>query len=424
VPAEKPQFVSAIVSTSRRRLLRIFIAGILCLHLLFFINMRERIKRGYPDFTVFYTAAAMLREGLGQQLYDERAQYAVQNKSIGQIAERRAPLPYIHPPFEALIFLPLSWLPYPQAFALWDVVNLIALFGVALLLRRSVDALRLIPPWEFVIASLTFFPIFDCFLQGQDSILQLLLCVLGFNALKRDADVLAGCWFALGAFKFQFMIPIVLLLVTWKHRRVMIGFAAVSAVLVLISAGVAGWQSLLHYPEFALRITKSPGLGGVAAGFAPNLRGLAEGLLSSFSKQVGSVVALLTSVLLFFFAAATGRDALRTNKLELQFSLAVVVSGLVAWQTNMHDLSLLVLPLVLIADYCLRTSSENTRRKSSLLLPVLPVLISPLWIALWLVGGAANLMAIPLLWWVWEIGREVSSSVVVSLGVRTAIGSQ
>src|SRR5580658_10418440 len=183
----------------------------LCLHLLFFINLRERIKRGYPDFTVFYTAATILREGLGHQLYDERVQYEVQKKSVGQIASRRGPLPYIHPPFEALIFLPLSWLPYPRAFAVWDLLNLAALFGVGLLLRRSVNMLRLIPPWKFVIASLAFFPIFDCFLQGQDSILLLLLCVLGFNALKREADVLAGCWLALGVFKFQFIIPIVLL---------------------------------------------------------------------------------------------------------------------------------------------------------------------------------------------------------------------
>ncbi len=403
-------------SKLRGRLLRIFIAGMLCLHLLFFVNLRERIKRGYPDFTVFYTAATMLRNGLGHQLYDVHVQYEVQKTSVGQIPSRQGPLPYIHPPFEALIFLPLSWLPYPQAFAVWDVLNLVALFGVVLLLRRSVSALRQIPPWEFVIASLAFFPIFDCFLQGQDSILLLLLCVLGFNALKREADVLAGCWLALGAFKFQFIIPIVLLLVIWKRSRVAIGFTTVSALLVLISAGVAGWQSLPHYPAFVLAVTKSPSTGGVAAGFAPNLRGLAQGLLSSFSKPLGSAVAMLSSVALFFFAAAKGREASRPNNLELQFSLAVVVSALIAWQTNMHDLSLLVLPLVLITDYCLHRLPQS--HGTFLLLPVLPVLISPLWIVLWLVCGMVNLMTIPLLWWVWEIGRAISRDQSVSLGTR------
>jgi hypothetical protein len=388
----------------------------LCLHLLFFVNLRERIKLGYPDFTVFYTAATILRHGLGHQLYDGRVQYEVQKTSVGEIASRHGPLPYIHPPFEALIFVPLSWAPYPAAFAEWDLLNLVVLFGVALLLRRSVDTLRLIPPWEFVIASLAFFPIFACFLQGQDSILLLLLCVLGFNALKREADVLAGCWFALGIFKFQFIVPIVLLLVIWKRRRLAIGFTIVSALLVLISAQLTGWQSLLHYPTFALEITKSPGLGGVAAGFAPNLRGLALGLLSPFSTPLGTWAGLLASIMLFLFAAAKGREASSPGKLELQVSLAVAVSGLIAWQTNMHDLSLLVLPLVLITDYCLRELAQEPRRRLFLMLPVLPVLISPLWIVLWLVGGAVNLMAIPLLWWVWEMGKEVARGQNIGLG--------
>ncbi len=392
----------------QRGFLRIFIAGMLCLHLLFFINLRERIKLGYPDFTVFYTAATMLQAGFGHQLYDAHVQYEVQKKVVGDIPERHGALPYIHPPFEALIFVPLSRWPYPRAFAAWDLLNLAVLFGVALLLRRSVNTLRLIPPWEFFIASLAFFPVFDCFLQGQDSILLLLLCVLGFNALKRESDLLAGCWFALGTFKFQFMIPIVLLLVIWKRRRVAIGFAIVSALLVLISAGLTGWQSLLHYPEFVLQIAKAPGLGGVAAGFAPNLRGLALGLLSPFAKSLGTAIGLLASVVLFLFAALRGREASGPQGLELQFSLAIVVSVLAAWQTNMHDLSLLVLPLILITDYSMRTLTQEPRRRRFLLLPVLPVLISPLWIALWLVGSAVNLMTIPLLWWVWEIGKELS----------------
>jgi len=177
---------------------------------------------------------------------------------------------------------------------------------------------------------------------------------------------------------------------------------------VLLSAALTGWQRLLDYPAFVLRITRSPSTGGVAAGFAPNLRGLALGLLSPISKPVGIAAALLLSLLLFLFAAGVGRGSFHKKNLELQFSLAVTVSVLLAWQTNMHDLSLLVLPLVLIADYCLRTLPHEVRRKRLLQLPVLPVLVSPLWIGLWLGVGAVNLMAIPLLWWVWEIGKELS----------------
>ncbi len=389
--------------------MRLFIAGILCLHLFVFINLRERIQQGYPDFTVYYTAATMLRAGLGHQLYDARVQYEVQKKSVGAIASRHGALPYIHPPFEALIFLPLSYLSYPRAFAIWDLLNVGALFSVALLLRKTVSTLQAIPPWGFVMGSLAFFPIFVCLLQGQDSVLLLLLCGLGFNALRKKSDLLAGCWLGLGMFKFQFVIPIVLLIGIWKRRRAAMGFVAVSVILILISIGLAGWDSLLRYPEFALQITNAPSLGGVAAEFAPNLRGLALGWPLHLSHTIGIVVALASSVVLFVFAAMRGRKEDQPGSFELRFSLAVVVSVLVAWQTNMHDLSLLVLPVVFIADYCLRAFPEGSRGRRGLLLPVLPLLISPLWLMLWITKGDANLMAIPLLWWVWEIGKELSA---------------
>jgi hypothetical protein len=43
-----------------------------------------------------------------------------------------------------------------------------------------------------------------------------------------------------------------------------------------------------------------------------------------------------------------------------------------------------------------------------LLIPSLPLLISPLWFVLWLEGSNINLMAIPLLWSVWQISKEAA----------------
>jgi hypothetical protein len=53
----------------------------------------------------------------------------------------------------------------------------------------------------------------------------------------------------------------------------------------------------------------------------------------------------------------------------------------------------------------------------ALLFPVLPVLISPLWMALWLLVSKVNLMAIPLVWWTLAIGWELSRERVKSGGV-------
>jgi hypothetical protein len=391
----------------------------LWLNLLFFNDFRKGMKSGYTDFTVYYTGATILREGRGHDIYNRRVQYEVQEDFAGHIPFRRGPLPYIHPPFEALIFVPLTLLPYSQAFVVWDLLTVVMLFGVGALLRRSIVTLRSIPPWQFVIGALAFFPVFSCLLQGQDSVLMLLLCVLGFNALKRNADWLGGGWLALAAFKFQFIVPIMLLLFVWKRRRAAIGFAAVAAVLVLASVALSGVAALLKYPGYVLEIVRNTGLGGVPPELLPNLHGLAMGWPPPFSGTVGVALAALISAILFLFAAWSGREKEAPEALELQFSLAVVVSVLIAWQTNLHDLCLLILPLVLVTDYCVRYSPPAAR--SAVLLPALPVLISPLWMFLWLGIAKVNLMVIPLLWWAWKIGTELSRRSESPAGAATAL---
>jgi len=173
-----------------------------------------------------------------------------------------------------------------------------------------------------------------------------------------------------------------------------------------------GWQGMLAYPKYVLQIAKSPALGGVPPELMPNLRGLIEGW--SFNSVSGSPVSgvlaglvLVLSVLLLGFAAIKGRLASRDH-LEVGFSLAVVAAVLTSWHTNAHDLCLLILPLVLLTDYGWTTLTNFPGRKAALLIPSLPLLVSPLWLVLWLENSNINLMAIPLLWSVWQIGKEAS----------------
>ncbi len=407
--------------TRLRRFAAIVIGGTLCLYAILMVGVRERIVRGYPDFTVYYTAATMLRGGLGRELYNEQVQSEIQRRFAGNIPSRQGPLPYIHPPYEALLFVPLTFLRYPRAFAAWDLLNAAALFGIYWSLRSSVARLRLVSAWEFVFAALAFFPVFACFLQGQDSILLLLLCVLGFNAMKRENDFLAGCWFGLGLFKFQLVLPIILLLAIWKRRQVLMGFIPVAIILVAISAVLTGWRELLVYPHCVMTVANTPAVGGVPAQLLPNLRGLILGWSLPFSNAVGGWIVALTSGTLFWLAARRARSG--TAQLDLQISSAIAVGVLVGWQTNAHDLSLLLLTLVLSVNYCVDRLNQQpglgqesgwvqrSGRSFALVLPAVPLLIGPLWIVLWLVWNQVNLMALPILWWTWEIAKDLSSEV-------------
>jgi len=391
-----------------KALLWTFVAAIIAIHVFFLWSVRSGIKRGDPDFTVFYTAASMLRHGLGHQLYDPRAQQLAQAEFTQNLDIRRGALPYIHPPFEALMFLPLTYFPYAQAFLLWNVLNLGMLFGMGDLLTRWLPSLQRFSVVEFVLLSLAFFPVFANFHQGQDAILLLLVVSLSFRALGRDADSLAGCWLAFGLFKYHLILPLALILVVWRGRKFFSGFAAISLAELAISCALVGWRGVVQYPSYAWRVVSQPAFGGIPPRQMPNLLGLLGGWFS-----VGASGWLLPGVVggcsLALMIAVAGLRNLVFDKERLRLGLAcaVITALLVGYSTNSYDLSLLIVPLAIIFKYSFRADSRQLFEKMALLLPVTPLLISPLWFFLWMGFQRINVMGFFLVWWVYAIRSEL-----------------
>lgn len=406
-----------------RFLARCFLIAMLATHAFFLWHVRARVRLGDPDFTVYYTAARILREGRAANLYDGPTQLAVQREFTSDSDLRRGPLPYIHPPFEALIFVPLTYLPYPAAFAAWDFVNLGLLLAIAILLRRSLPALGQIPLWEWTLALLAFFPVFVNFLQGQDSILLLLLFVLAFRALDRDADFLAGAWLGLAVFKYHFALPLVIVLAIWKARReaakFISGFAATASLMTALSLAIVGWHGALRYPAYAWRVVSQPGFGQTPPGLLANLLGLVTGWPWPPSAELAlRIVVAITSIGLIVVVALmrpcpdrgeNGKAGGRTGEAEtratfrLSFACAVVTSLLVAYNTNAHDLCLLVLALALVVEVGWERGWPDS---AVLLFPIAPLLVSPFCIFLWMRWERLNLLVVFLLCWIFVLHRK------------------
>jgi hypothetical protein len=393
------------------------------IHAFFLWSVRDRIQKGDPDFTVYYTAGKIIREGRSAQLYQAATQEKVQWEFATDGGLRHGPLPYIHPPFEALVFLPLTFLPYGQAFALWDLLNLAMLVAIALLLRPALAALRQVPLWEWVLSLLAFFPVFVNFLQGQDAILLLLVVILGFRALDRDADFIAGCWFGLGVCKYHLTVPLVLILAVWKGRRLALGFATAACAAALLSLGIVGWHGAMQYPGYAWRVVSVPGHGQTPFGVMPNLMGFATGwpVLEGLGWPLRGAVLVGSAILMIVVARMRNLtrhitpDPSNDRRFRrLSFACAVITSLLVSYIANAHDLCLLVLPLALLADHCAAQWPER-RAVKALLIPVAPLLVSPLWIFLWMRWSKLNLIAVLLLWWIFGMRREL-----LHLGTRPA----
>src|SRR5262249_53435633 len=88
------------------------------------LDLRRLVQTGGGDLRLLYTGSYMVRTGHGGLLYDFTPQKAFQNSLVSVHA---IPVPFTPPPYESLIFLPFSSLPYRAAFLAWLATNLLFL---------------------------------------------------------------------------------------------------------------------------------------------------------------------------------------------------------------------------------------------------------------------------------------------------------
>ncbi|HEU0369675.1 MAG TPA: glycosyltransferase 87 family protein, partial [Candidatus Acidoferrum sp.] len=82
------------------------------------------------DFSEFYGAAQMVRQGHGKDLYDLDLQAEFQSRVAAVHAV------YLRPPFETLLFVPLTYVSYRTAYTLWTLAN-VAFLALAAFLIES-----------------------------------------------------------------------------------------------------------------------------------------------------------------------------------------------------------------------------------------------------------------------------------------------
>jgi len=385
------------------------LAGTLLIHAFLFWREREIIGKGYPDFTIFYSAGLITRHGLAHQLYDNALQYRIQRDFASGVVTRHGNLPYNHPPFETLIFVPLTYLPYLQAYVVWDLLGLGMLAQVVRWLRPHIPVLQKKPLIVWVLGLLAFFPVFSCLLQGHDVILLLLLQTLAFVALKRDANFLAGCWLGLASFRYHLVLPIVLLIwLGWKRTRVLLGFLATCLCLGALSVLIVGWDQAERYPGYVLHQERVMVHDAMLPAIMPNLRGLIEGwpvpaeLLSRMH-----VVTVVLSLALIVWTIAISRKYLG-QKMELQFALATLVGVLVSYHAFAHDMILLAIPLFTVLDL-IACGEIQWQQDRALLIPAGLILLTPLYILLTFRLVHLNLLAVVLFFWLWGIQHRIKA---------------
>jgi hypothetical protein len=309
-------------------------------------KLAPMLRKGYQDFTAFYGAAKMVRDGQIARLYDLDALYQVEKQFAPEVPIRQAALPYNHTPFEVLVWLPFAYLNYLPAYVAWTVFNIVLLILSLRMVRSRFPEVGEFSLIFLLLAVGAFVPVVIALMQGQDPILLVFAFTLGLTLLEEGRDVAAGAALGLGLFKFHFVIPLALIL-SVRRPRVLLGIIPVGAMWILVSALMVGWGGLVEFVQFSWRLEKSGAGGAISSVGMPNLRGLIAELPGIVGGSVFAVsLTMVCSVVVMGVAAwVVARSEVPVSCL---FAVASVASILVSYHAIIHDVAWLVVVVLLL----------------------------------------------------------------------------
>lgn len=337
------------------------------------------------DFRAYYYAGEMIRTGQGHALYQHYNPTSVTSA-------------FIHPAYEGLLFVPLTFLSMRAAHAAWVIANCVVIYWVYRALRLELKHLRQLFAWLPAALFAAYLPINEALMQGQDSLLLLLLVAFAFMCLRDGRLFEAGVWLGLGAFRFQFLAVIVVLFLVWRAWRLVAGFCASGAAMFFLSVAVAGFEAQREYVRLLRRLAdpaQQPVLGMV------NLRGL------MMANGASAMAVLSASVIVLVLVTWLGRRATWGQKM----TLAVATACLLSYHTFLHDLSLLILPIAITCDQAVE-SREYIHLGILALVLALPTLLAMGGVPLW-ANCLGTVIAVALVAFVGKGRNSVSSRAVL-----------
>lgn len=197
---------------------------------------------GGVDFRGYYAAATLVRRGGNPYDYAELA--PVLEEITGFVGNN----PYYYPPWFCLLFVPLTFLPFQAARAVWLLVNLILFYVSLEQLRQALDWRP--GPWHrwaaYSVSTLMFAAY--CLRSEQAGILLFLGLSLALNAIRQDRPVVAGLGLTIALTKPQVTGLTVLLLGLWllvrRPRSVACAIAWIALLTALASLAIPNWWAI------------------------------------------------------------------------------------------------------------------------------------------------------------------------------------
>ena len=196
------------------------------------------------DFSSFYAAGALARDGVPEAAYDPARHHEQERATFGEDTPYYA---WAYPPVFLLVAAPLAALPYVPALIVWQLATLALYLAATGWLWRRAAGEPAGSGREVLLAAIAFPAVFVNLTHGQNGFLTAALFAAALATLDKR-PVLAGLFFGLLAYKPQFGLLIPLVLAATGRWR---SFAAAGATVVALVAlstllfGADVWRDFL-----------------------------------------------------------------------------------------------------------------------------------------------------------------------------------
>jgi len=318
---------------------------LLGLQLIIWIVYLPAAVRGNADFRVFYSGGYLLRSGQASQIYDDNRVKNIQDELVSS-----SPwvLPFTHPAYETMLFVPFSLLRYQAAYFTFLGFNLLCLVIGYWFLRTRFGPLRERWRWLSPLAVLGFMPVPAVLMQGQDSLILLALFTAALAFMDSGFELTAGLLLGVGMFKFQILIPIGFLFFVWRRWQILFGTVISGAVALALSVALTGIDAQRTYAHKLYDISLKrhgadlTGYGVPVAGM-PNIRGMVSSVLH-VAPGISLSTIIISSLVLIVLAAWRGWS----TSPQWQLAIAISAAALTGYHVLPHDLSILLIPMAIL----------------------------------------------------------------------------
>ncbi|MGH9663855.1 MAG: glycosyltransferase family 87 protein [Bryobacteraceae bacterium] len=291
----------------------------------------------HTDFLSFYTGGLLARQGSLHRLYDPAVQAAVERSLVPGSSVL---MPFIRPPFYAVLLAPLTLLPLVAAFWTWLAAQLAALLGCWWWFARRFG-------YDALVFAALYYPTSVGLANGQDPVWMLAIFLCAYALAERQRDFAGGAVLGLAVIKFHLLFLMPVALAIERRWRMLAGFCGVGGLCAAVSLLLGGpgiaaqYYGLLHRRDIQ---TLDPTPVRMI-----NVRSLA------LNVGVDSpwITALLAAAVIGLLVVAA-----RRAPLWRWFSAACAATLLVAPHIYNYDAGILLLP-ILLAIFC--SSSRFTR---------------------------------------------------------------